>query len=211
MGRLSSRHAPAPPASPMVSIRRLIAAAVLATCCSAAAITVASAAGLSLNLGLGIRLGLPSLGGGIPTLPPVGIPTLPPLAPSAIPTLPGASATPSLCVTKRTRAARFAHHRAEPWQWHRDDDRTRRAQGTARDALGGPLYRYNDRGRARRGVSGALYPQSATAGSNSPPRGRGVGSAPSASALTIGSYAARVCEPRQVRKEAAVSGPPGVP
>ena len=71
--------------------------------------------------------------------------------------------------------------------------------------------RYNERGRARWGVSGALNPQSAIAGSNSPPRGRGVGSAPSALALTTGSYAARVCEPRQVRKEAAVNGPPGVP
>ncbi len=78
-------------------------------------------------------------------------------------------------------------------------------------ALHGPACRYNDRGRARRGVSGALYPQSAIAGSNSPPRGRGVGSAPSALALTIGSHAARVCEPRQVRKEAAVNGLPGVP
>ena len=71
--------------------------------------------------------------------------------------------------------------------------------------------RYNDGGRARRGVSGALYPQSAIAGLNSPPRGRVIGSAPDAPALTTGSRAARAREPRQVRKEAAVSGLPGVP
>jgi hypothetical protein len=75
----------------MVSIRRLIAAAVLATCCSAAVITVASAAGLSLNLGLGTKLGLP------------------PLGPSALPTLPGASPTPSLCVTNCAPAPPGSH------------------------------------------------------------------------------------------------------
>ena len=74
-----------------------------------------------------------------------------------------------------------------------------------------PRQGYNDRGRARRGVSGALYPQSAIAGLNSPPRGRVIGSAPDAPALTTGSRAARAREPRQVRKEAAVSGSPGVP
>ena len=66
-------------------------------------------------------------------------------------------------------------------------------------------------GRARRGASGALYPQSAIAGSNSPPRGRVAGSAPTSPALMVGSCAARAREPRQVRKEAALSGPPGVP
>src|ERR1019366_7246648 len=66
-------------------------------------------------------------------------------------------------------------------------------------------------GRARRGVSGALYPQSAIAGSNSPPRGRVAGSAPISAALMAGYCAARAREPRQVRKEAALSGPPGVP
>ena len=71
--------------------------------------------------------------------------------------------------------------------------------------------RYNDLGRARRGVSGALYPQSAIAGLNSPPRGRVVGSAPDAPALTTGSRAARAREPRQVRKETAVNGSSGVP
>ena len=74
-----------------------------------------------------------------------------------------------------------------------------------------PRCRYNEGGRARRGVSGALYPQSAIAGLNSPPRGRVIGSAPDAPALTTGSRAARAREPRQVRKEAAVSGLPGVP
>ena len=83
-----------------------------------------------------------------------------------------------------------------------------RPQGRSRLLL---RCRYNERGRARRGVSGALYPQSAIAGLNSPPRGRVVGSAPDAPALTTGSRAARAREPRQVRKEAAVSGSPGVP
>ena len=84
--------------------------------------------------------------------------------------------------------------------------------GAPTERPGGVLRcRYNEGGRARRGVSGALYPQSAIAGLNSPPRGRVIGSAPDAPALTTGSRAARAREPRQVRKEAAVSGLPGVP
>src|SRR5919106_1828611 len=60
-------------------------------------------------------------------------------------------------------------------------------------------------GRARRGTSGALHPQSATAGLNSRSR-----SSPSAlhhrrPTSRVGSRAAKIREPRQVRKEAAVS------
>src|SRR5918996_1766365 len=60
-------------------------------------------------------------------------------------------------------------------------------------------------GRARRGTSGALHPQSATAGLNSrsrrlPPVHRRRGPT-----LRVGSHAAEAREPRQVRKEAAVS------
>src|SRR2546428_2065717 len=70
---------------------------------------------------------------------------------------------------------------------------------------------YHHIGRARRGASGALYPQSALAGLNSLPRFRRRGSCVRRVALTIGSCAASVCEPRQIRKEAAVSGRRRVP
>ena len=56
----------------------------------------------------------------------------------------------------------------------------------------GRRCRYNGGGGARRGCSGALYPQSAVAGLNSPPRGRVVGSAPGRACVsTTGSRAAR--------------------
>jgi len=59
-------------------------------------------------------------------------------------------------------------------------------------------------GRARWGASGALYPQSAIAGSNSLSRGAHRDwRVPTV--LRVGSHAAENCEPRQVRKEAAVS------
>ena len=77
--------------------------------------------------------------------------------------------------------------------------------------LGWVILGYNGTGRARRGVSGALHPQSAIAGLNSPPRGGGVGSAPAGVVLKAGSRAVWSCEPREVREEAAVSGKPGVP
>ena len=70
---------------------------------------------------------------------------------------------------------------------------------------------YNVFYRARRGGSGALNPQSAIAGLNSCPRHVNVKSVMLQSALKIGSCAIQDCEPRQVRKEAAVSGPLGVP
>jgi hypothetical protein len=65
--------------------------------------------------------------------------------------------------------------------------------------------------RARRGGSGALYPQSAIAGLNSCPRHESVKSVMLQSTMTIGSCATQNCEPRQIREEAAVSGPLGVP
>ena len=70
---------------------------------------------------------------------------------------------------------------------------------------------YNVFYRARRGGSGALYPQTAIAGLNSCPRHVSVKSVMLQSALKIGSCAIQNREPRQVREEAAVSGPLGVP
>ena len=61
------------------------------------------------------------------------------------------------------------------------------------------------RGRARRGASGALYPQSAIAGCNSPLRPNLLGRFPERAALMAGSHAAQACEPRQVREEATVN------
>jgi hypothetical protein len=58
--------------------------------------------------------------------------------------------------------------------------------------------------RARRGGSGALHPQSALAGPNSPPRGV---RSRSLRRLGLGSRAVSACEPGQVRKEAALSDP----
>src|SRR5437870_11513832 len=65
--------------------------------------------------------------------------------------------------------------------------------------------------RARRGASGALYPQSASAGSNSPLRGALSGTVLRSAALRAWSCATWSREPRQVRKEAAVNGVPGAP
>src|SRR5207302_4609468 len=62
-----------------------------------------------------------------------------------------------------------------------------------------------------RGASGALYPQSALAGSNSPLRGALSGASFRATALMAWSCATWFREPCQVRKEAAVSGVPGAP
>ena len=66
-------------------------------------------------------------------------------------------------------------------------------------------------GRARRGASGALYLQSAIAGLNSQLR------SPAGKDLVVmdsgvfGTNAMQIYEPRQVRKEAAVSRPLHVP
>ncbi len=60
-------------------------------------------------------------------------------------------------------------------------------------------------GRARRGVSGALYPKSAIAGLNSRPRPDVLWDCLCRVVLKIGPCAAESYEPRQVRKEAAVS------
>jgi hypothetical protein len=64
--------------------------------------------------------------------------------------------------------------------------------------------RYHARGRARRGASGALNPQTAIAGSNSSPRADRTRFCCGWKALKIGSCAAEAFEPRQVREEAAV-------
>jgi len=64
---------------------------------------------------------------------------------------------------------------------------------------------YHRRGRARWGTSGALHPQSATAGLNPRPRPISLRLPRHRPTLRVGSHAARVREPRQVRKEAAVS------
>ena len=66
-------------------------------------------------------------------------------------------------------------------------------------------------GRARWGDSGALYPQSATAGLNSHPRLFALRDCLYRMALRIGSCAAEHYEARQVRKEAAVSSQFRVP
>ncbi len=60
-------------------------------------------------------------------------------------------------------------------------------------------------GRARRGASGALYPQSATAGLNAHLRSQPTEFCPSHPALKTGSRAAQACEPRQIRKKATVN------
>jgi len=65
--------------------------------------------------------------------------------------------------------------------------------------------------RAKRGASGALYPQSATAGSNSTLEARFDRVYWRDATVKAGFYAAEPCEPRQVRKEAAVNGKPRVP
>src|SRR4051812_46396804 len=67
------------------------------------------------------------------------------------------------------------------------------------------------RDRARRGASGALYPQPAIAGLNSHPRSITVWSGPHRVALMVWSCAAVTREPRQIRKEAAVNGNHWVP
>ena len=67
------------------------------------------------------------------------------------------------------------------------------------------------RDRARRGASGALYPQSALAGLNPRPRPGRSGAAARHEALKVGSCATPDREPGQVRKEAAVSGAWWVP
>ena len=75
------------------------------------------------------------------------------------------------------------------------------ARGCARLALG------SDSDRARRGVSGALNPQSALAGLNSLPRGFPSRSPRRLRRRWLGSRAVSAREPGQVRKEAALSDP----
>ena len=65
--------------------------------------------------------------------------------------------------------------------------------------------------RARRGISGALYPQSALAGPNARLRVVAFGASTPRAVLTARSRAMRVREPGQVRKEAALSGSGHVP
>ena len=65
-------------------------------------------------------------------------------------------------------------------------------------------------GRARRGASGALYPQSALAGLNSCTEVVTHETYRRQAVMKSGSRAARRREPRQVREEAAVSGQPWV-
>ena len=60
-------------------------------------------------------------------------------------------------------------------------------------------------GRARRGDSGALYSQSALARLNPTVRSDFADLCSGVAVLRAGSCAAESCEPRQVRKEAAVS------
>src|SRR3954465_1773722 len=67
------------------------------------------------------------------------------------------------------------------------------------DALGSLLD------RARRGISGALNPQSALAGPNPRPRGWASGPVRQAEASMVGSRAAAAREPGQIREEAALS------
>ena len=68
--------------------------------------------------------------------------------------------------------------------------------------------RYHEFGRARRGASGALYSQSALARLDSSRRSSFRGLCTWPLVLRVGSHAAKAREPRQVRKEAAVSGVP---
>jgi hypothetical protein len=60
-------------------------------------------------------------------------------------------------------------------------------------------------GRARRGASGALNPQTAIAGLNPSFEAGPMGRYPLTMVLKVGSHAAQTCEPRQVRKEATVN------
>jgi hypothetical protein len=64
---------------------------------------------------------------------------------------------------------------------------------------------YFETGRAKRGASGALYPQTALAGLNSLSRSGTLGLRGKV-VLKVRSCAAQACEPGQVRKEAAISG-----
>ena len=74
-------------------------------------------------------------------------------------------------------------------------------------ALGGNLH--GD--RARRGISGALYPQSALAGPKARLRVVAYGASTPRAVLTVRSRAMRARESGQVRKEAALSGGEQVP
>jgi hypothetical protein len=67
------------------------------------------------------------------------------------------------------------------------------------------------RGRARRGGSGTLYPQSALAGSNSRPEVRPCWTEPGGAALKAGPHATGICQPPQARKGARVRRPSRVP
>ena len=70
---------------------------------------------------------------------------------------------------------------------------------------------YHGLGCARWGASGPLYPRSASCGTESPPEAGRRGSCSRTEALKAGSCAAAGREPRQIRKEAAVSGVRWVP
>ena len=65
--------------------------------------------------------------------------------------------------------------------------------------------------RARRGGSGALYPQSAIAGFHPPFEARRCGDCRANGALNRGTRATEDCEPCQILTEAALSGPFRVP
>ncbi len=71
--------------------------------------------------------------------------------------------------------------------------------------------KYDIKGRARWGISGALYLQSARAGLNSLLRNSKIISLVDFVMLMFGPHATKPREPRQVRKEATVSGPLWVP
>ena len=66
-------------------------------------------------------------------------------------------------------------------------------------------------GRARREVSGVLYSQSALARLNSSPRTVCRNLCSVSLMLRVGPHAAKVCEPREVRKKAAVNSAFRVP
>ena len=66
-------------------------------------------------------------------------------------------------------------------------------------------------GRARRGASGSLSPQSALAGLNPLQRGSCSRHGLRARVLTVRSRALGACEPRQIREEAALSSFSQVP
>ncbi len=65
--------------------------------------------------------------------------------------------------------------------------------------------RYTKKYRAKRGISGALYSQSATARPNSHSRWFDFEACPMRGVLTLRSCATGTSEPCQIRKEAAVS------